>query len=422
MPQITVTQATETIAADGYKIVAEGNAMTISASDRGGVLNALKTLRQLAEPNHDTETVQRYTVPALEISDAPALAFRGLHLCWFPETDPARIEQAIRLAAYYKFNYVVLEMWGTYKYEKRPDFCWSEYAVGKDEIRRLVGMGRELGVTLFPQFNLFGHASASRGSTGKHAILDFHPEYQPLFEEDGWSWCLSNPATRGVLTDIVLELYDAFDNPPFFHLGCDEADSAGTCAQCRKTDYAALFLDHLTYFCNLFKERNCRTMMWHDMLVKRSDFKGYVANGNDRTAGLLDRLPKEMIICDWQYSAPQKDETWPTSRFFNEKGFDTIVCPWNVRSGIESLGALARDEKMFGLLETTWHHLDGETMRTMFATGARSGWGTGHSGYDVVEVDQHIRQVGWDMDRERYHYEQTGVHSLQLEPRPAGPR
>ena len=408
------------IPSDGCRIMAENGTLRIDASNVGGLLNALKTLRQLAEPNRDAEKLTSYYIPELKISDAPALAFRGIHLCWFPETDPTRIEQAIRVAAYYKFNYVTLEMWGTYQYEKRPDFCWSEYAVGKEEIRRLVGIGRELGITLFPQFNLFGHASASRGSSAKHAILSLHPEYQPLFEPDGWSWCLSNPATRAVLTDLVLELYDAFDAPPFFHLGCDEAFSAGTCPVCRKTDYGALFLDHLTYFYNLFHERGCRTMMWHDMLVTAKEFPGYVAFGNAKTAELLDRLPKGMIICDWQYAAPKKDETWPTASFFKEKGFDVLVCPWNVRDGIESLGEKAKNDPLFGILETTWHHLDGTEMRTMLATGARAAWGTGHSGYGADEVDTHLRQIGWDMPTVQY--KETGIHTWQLVPETSGPR
>lgn len=421
-PQITAAKPTEEIPLDGYRIIAERNSLQITVSNVVGALNAMKTLRQLAEPNRDSETVRAFYVPELKISDAPALAFRGLHLCWFPETDPVRIEQSIRMAAYYKFNYVVLEMWGTFRFEKRPDFCWAESAVGKDEIRRLVEIGRAEGITLVPQLNLFGHASFSRSVSSKHAVLDFHPEYLPLFEPDGWTWCLSNPTTRGVLTDLALELYDAFDAPPFFHLGCDEAHSAGTCPQCRKVDYLALLTDHLTYFNDLFKERGAKTMMWHDMLAARSEFPGYVANGVAQTAGLIDRLPKDIVVCDWQYGAPKQNETWPTTRYFKEKGFDVVVCPWNVRAGIESLGKLACDEKLFGLLETTWHHLDGAEMRTIFATGARSAWGTAHSGYDVGEVDSHLRQVGWDMDLERYRYEQTGVVPFQITPRPAGGR
>ena len=416
-------ESAEPLPPDGYTLAAENGTLNITAQNRNGVVNALKTLRQLAEPVRDAATFSHYYIPALKIRDFPALDFRGLHLCWFPETDPARIEQAIRAAAYYKFNYIVLEMWGTYQYEKRPEFCWSQYAVGKDEIRRLVEIGRAQGVTLIPQLNLFGHASASRSVSGKHAILDFHPEFQPLFEPDGWSWCLSNPATRTVLTDLVLELYDAFCAPPFFHLGCDEAFSAATtCPVCRKADYKALLLDHLTYFCDMFAERGCRTMMWHDMLIEPEEqFKGYYTFANKNTAGILDQLPKQMILCDWEYAAPKPDEKWPTMVYLQEKGFDVIACPWTNRAGIESQGALVRDRKMFGLLVTTWHHLDGGEMRTMLASGARSAWGTPHSGYDALEVDTHLRHVGWDM-KDRIGYQQTGVCPWQLDPTPNGGR
>lgn len=421
-PNVTAEKSGESIPADGYRLRAENGTLRIAASNTAGVLNALKTLRQLAEPNRDAATLSRYTVPETAISDEPATAFRGLHLCWFPETDPDRIEQAIRMAAYYKYNYVVLEMWGTFRFEKRPEFCWSEFAVGRDEIGRLVELARRQGVTLIPQFNLFGHASASRSVSGKHAILDFHPEFQPLFEPDGWTWCLSNPATRDVLTDLVLELYDAFEKPPYFHLGCDEAFSAATCPLCRKADYGALLLGHLTYFCELFGGKGCRTMMWHDMLLAPEErFKGYYAFGNKNTEGILEKLPKAMILCDWEYAAPKKVEQWPTMIYFQEKGFDVIACPWHNRAGIESQGKLVQERGLFGLLVTTWHHFDGAEMRTMLATGARAAWGTPHSGYDAIEIDAHLRQVGWDR-KERIGYQQTGVFPWQLEPRPSGPR
>lgn len=417
----TVEEEGKNVPADGYRAEASGKSLRIAASNAAGLLNALKTLRQLAEANRGTATLEYWFVPELKIEDAPAASFRGIHLCWFPETNPWRIEQGIRMAAYYKFNYCVLELWGVYRFEKHPDFCWSEYAVDKKEIRRLVALGRELGITLLPQFNLFGHASAARGSSGKHAILDFAPQYAPLFEPDGWTWCLSNPETRRALTDVVLELYDAFDAPPYFHLGCDEALSAATCRDCRRADYAALLLDHLVYFNNLLKERSCRTMLWHDMLIKpEGDFKGYVANGNDSTAGLLDKLPKEMIICDWQYDKPREKERWPTMRFFKEKGFDVIACPWNNPAGMVSQGALVRDEKLFGILCTTWHHFYGDKMFQMLAVGARAAWGTERAGMTLEHFSTHLRQIGSDAGVKRYI--DTGIHAWQVEPLTSGPK
>lgn len=422
---LETSRSAERPSPDSYKITAEGKNLRVEAPCCSGILNALKTLRQISEPNRDTMTLSCYLIPELEVTDSPTLSFRGLHLCWFPETDPVRIEQAIRMAGYYKFNYVVLEPWGTFRYEKHPEFCWSEYAVDRQEIRRLVAVARSMGVTLIPQLNLFGHASQSRSCSGKHVPLDFHPEFQPLFEPDGWTWCLANPATREFLTDLVLELYEAFDSPPYFHIGCDEAESAQTCRLCRESDYRALLLDHLTYFYQLMAERSCRTMMWHDMLIKSSDFPGYFASGNETTASVIDDLPKGMIICDWQYNEPKEDETWPTADYFAGQKFDVILCPWHERSRIDSLGAKAASAGLMGILETTWHHFNGDSMLTMLASAAGAAWGSGREGairsaYTEYQVDFHIRQIGWDM--QKVGYKQTGINPYQLDPHPSSPR
>ena len=69
-----------------------------------GLLNAFKTLRQLAEVQRGTEKVTGYFLVQCEINDAPAMEFRGIHLCIFPETPLWDIEKQIRLAAYHKFN------------------------------------------------------------------------------------------------------------------------------------------------------------------------------------------------------------------------------------------------------------------------------------------------------------------------------
>ena len=59
-------------------------------------------------------------MPALTVEDRPRHAFRAMHVCWLPETEMRTIERQIRLAAYYKFNVVVLESWGVFKSERHP--------------------------------------------------------------------------------------------------------------------------------------------------------------------------------------------------------------------------------------------------------------------------------------------------------------
>ncbi|MDR0832589.1 MAG: beta-N-acetylhexosaminidase [Candidatus Symbiothrix sp.] len=390
---------------EAYRISASGKTLRLAAADFAGIRHAFSTIRQLAESNHNGEKLVAYWIPQLEISDAPAMAFRGLHLCWLPEMRLARIEQAIRMAAYYKFNYVVLEFWGVYPFAKHPEFGWEEYKAKPEDVKRLVKLGKELGITLIPQFNIFGHASAARSGTQKHALLDRHPEYQPLFEPDGWVWCLSNPATRSYLTDIVLEMYDMFDQPPYFHIGCDEANAPESRSSLR-ADYRALLKDHILYFQKLFAERNCRIMMWHDMLIPRSDpqWKGYVANGEHFTAGLLEQLPKDIVICDWQYGHPKENETWATMRYFKELGFTVLASPWENTDGIRSQGKTIVEAKLDGMLCTTWHHFNKGTMHAILSEGAQTTWNatSNYRGADIWVFGVHLRQIGWDMSLKDY--------------------
>ena len=392
--------------------------LVVAATDLAGLRDSFKTLRQLAETFSDTASTatSRYFIPELTIDDAPTIAFRGIHLCWFPETRADFIERSIRMASYYKFNYVVLEFWGVYPFEASDAFCWSEFHTSKEEVKRLVELGKSLGVELIPQINLFGHAPAARGATGKHTILDFHPEMEPLFEPDGWTWNVYNPAARELLSKCVLELYDVFDQPEYFHIGCDEAYSAGTSFIARrKGNYVDALADWITHFHDLLKEKNCRVMMWHDMLVESSEFRGYTVGGNQRTRGLVDKLPKDIVICDWQYDAPKENETWPTTKYFMDKGFDVLACPWINVKGIRSLGQSVVDKGAYGLLCTTWHKLYGDDMRNIFTAGANAAWhATPSPAEHTGAFDRHLRQILPEI--EGRDYRTGGVYDWQVPP------
>ena len=401
--------------ADAYRLAASKGALSIEAADLGGARNAMRTLRQLAEPVRGTREVKAYFVPELTIDDAPAMAFRGIHICWFPENTPAQIERFIRLAAYYKMNKVVLEPWGTFVSEKHPELAWPGSTMTKKEIRRLVQIADGLGVTLVPQFNLFGHASGSRGSSDKHAILDLHPELQPLFEPFGWTWCLSNPETARLIEDVVAELHEAFGRPPYFHAGCDEAMDMGTCAACRRTDYAAVVQRFLTHIHGVLAARGCTMMIWHDMLLQAGDprWKGFYANGSAQAGALLDALPRDIVICDWYYGAPNKESAWPTLTYFKAKGFPVLACPWENLEGYRGLSKAVQVEKLNGMLCTAWHHLYGGSMMQIYFRAAHAMWGAPPAGgYENLVFAQHLRQIGWDVPVKAY--EDTGTVNTQL--------
>ena len=342
---------------EAYAVLANASGVKIAARTLAGVRWAAYTLRQLVIAKRGSFKTEGHIIPALSISDRPHLAFRAVHLCWFPEVRPQQIERAIRLAALLKFNYAIIEPWGMYASEKHPWWHWPNPTMTKEEVRRLVEIGRDLGITLIPQINAFGHASSSRSCTMKHMVLDIAPEYEPLFEPGGWNWCLANPETQRVLRELIAEMHEDFGNPPFFHLGCDEAQPP-SCPECVKTPNDVLVCHHITGLADFVKSRGARAMIWHDMLLEKGDprWKGFIHGGSKTTATLADTLPKDVIVCDWQYSYGDMKETrkdWPTMGYFKEKGFAVAGCPWMNYNAMKPMADYIAEIGGFGFIETT---------------------------------------------------------------------
>ena len=395
---------------EAYAASVDENGVKIAANTLAGTRWAAYTLRQLVLAKRGTFKTEGYIIPKLSITDRPHLAFRAVHLCWFPETRPQQIERAIRLAALLKFNYAIIEPWGMYKSEKHPWWGWPQANMTKAEVRRLVKIGRDIGITLIPQINCYGHASASRGCTIKHAVLDLHPEYEPLFEPcppnggrafcDGWSWCLSNPEAQRVLRELIAEMHENFGNPPFFHIGCDEAFGAQTCPACVKHPKDELLLKHISGIAAFVRSRGAQAMMWHDMLLDAGDprWKGFIKFGSKATASILDRLPKDIVICDWQYcysslNKPLKE--WPTMTHFKKHGLPVAGCAWTNDKAIKAMADHIVKIGGFGFIETTWHHLRGKNWENMYKGAAFAAWGSPVS--HGVSFQRSLRLVGHDM-------------------------
>jgi hypothetical protein len=411
---------------ESYTLVAEPARIAIGANTLKGVKLAMHTLRQAAERESSGLTLKGYWLPALKVKDEPALSFRGVHFCWFPECSAKLIEHQIRIAAYYKFNYAVVENWGVFRSERYPFLSVPDAPLTVAEAKRLTAIAKDLGVTLIPQVNIYGHAALLRSMGGKHATLDYRPEYQPLFEPfNGWNWCLSNPEALKVVRGLVEELHEAFGNPPFFHIGCDEADPP-TCPLCRAAKpYSKLVESHISAVADLLRRRGARAMMWHDMLLEKGKWRPFYANGDADEAKMVDTLPKDIVICDWYYGSDPgghdatggKSQTgkYPTLDHFVAKGFSTLTCPWREEKGIEAQMKYAREHRLFGTLETVWHHYRGREFAMMMETAANGAWGDGQPKkwrQGGRPFATHWRQVGWDMGISDY--ADTGFYDRQV--------
>ena len=413
---VAATRVIPTMDAEAYQLSVKENETQVTARTLQGVRYALYSLRQIAIPQRGTQKVEGWIVPQVTIKDHPGLSFRGIHICWFHETEPWEVERLIRLAAYYKLNYAVVESWGTFRSKSAPWYGWPDGTMTKKEIKRLKGIADDLGITLIPQINAFGHATASRGGAGKHSSLEFNPEYQPLFEPlNGWNWCLSNPEARKVLTSIIEEMHEAFGNPPYFHIGCDEANPP-SCPDCKARPYSELFMEHIRAMNDVIVARGAKTMLWHDMLLQRGDerWKGFYANGTPETAAGFLKFPHDLVICDWYYDGAK--EAYPTLDYFKSLGFNTLTCPWHNSSGTIAQGRYAYKAGIDGILGTTWHHFFGDNLVNIYFTLSNIAWNENSSFSQGGNFMTHLRQIGWDMKTKNPRH--TGTYYDELPPEP----
>ena len=393
---------------EAYEIDSRTDGVSVRANTLQGVRYALYSMRQtmLAAPRNVRKT-QWYVMPAFKISDAPALRFRGVHIPWNMKATPTEVEKRVRLAAHLKYNYAVIEPWGTFRSKRHPWWGWKEGTMTHDAVKRIVAVGKELGITLIPQIPAFGHASMGITSPGRHAILDAHGEYAPLFESlNGWNWCFSNPETLKVQFELIDELSELFDNPPYFHVGFDEA-AKPNCPRCLASDYRALVIKHIRALHAGLKERGMKMMLWHDMFLKEGDerWKGFYANGTEETVSAFETFPRDMVVCDWFYEKAK--DSYPTLAHFKKMGFEVLTCTWYERCGTAAQGAAARSLGLDGVLVTTWGYGQGKQrgkyVADMFAAGAAAAWGSPYEesplwkwGYDLDFI-RNLRDVVHDM-------------------------
>lgn len=208
-----------------------------------------------------------------------------------------------------------------------------------------------MGVEIIPMFNHLGHASACREINGKHVVLGQNPQYEYMFESYGWIWNFKRNDVYELLSKVRNELIEVCGEGSYFHIGCDEAYSIGSAE-----DESLELTKYINKVADDLKVKGRRTIMWHDMLLPKNEFEGYVATSNEKvSAAIMKNIDKNIIIADWQYWT--HDENWRTSQKLKENGFDVICCPWDNKQNINEAMNTVNSNKFFGIIHTTWHTL-----------------------------------------------------------------
>jgi hexosaminidase len=237
---------------EGYRLVVSEDQIVITAQQPQGLFYGVETLRQLLPAELESKTAppsDLWSVPVVEIEDAPRFRYRGLELDVVRHFFPASfVKKYVDLMALYKFNtfhwHLTDDQGWRVEIKKYPKLtrvgAWrKETLVGHNretphrfdgqkhggfytqaEIKEVVQYAKERFITVIPEIEMPGHARAA---------LAAYPEFActkgPFEVATGWGkfedvYCPSEK-TFTFLQDVLTEVIALFPSR-YIHIGGDE--------------------------------------------------------------------------------------------------------------------------------------------------------------------------------------------------------
>lgn len=386
--------------AEGYTLLISRNGADISARGEAGLFYGLQTLAQLMTDSRELGIA----IPAMKITDWPAIDYRAVH--WDNKHHLDRAEyyyrQIDRLASY-KINAVIWEIDDKLHYESHPEIG-SPNALSKQEVLAISRYARDRQIAISPLVQGLGHASY---------ILKHHWELRENPASD-WEFCPSNPLTYEFLFDLYRDALEAMPFGRYLHVGGDEITAIGIDQRCRQTGKTPfeLQMEWLGKVCGFATDRGLEPIFWDDMPLKFGNIWPLIIGvhddqeiiekwNTDKLDSAIDLFPPQCIYMRWNYGDPTTLAHRRLLEWYGSKGLkvmgataaslgDTPFMPRNDSRAqyIKEFSRLVADNHLEGILATNWD--DGaphpETVARGLIAQGEFGWNP-----DGRSVDQFLR-------------------------------
>jgi hypothetical protein len=314
----------------------------------------------------------------VSLTDYPSTRLRAQHLVlrppdnysdWSKSTVIDNLKEVIRLLGRYKFTHLQIWPVADIELDSHPDLwsgLWSQ-----SEVSELVDAGHDHEVTLYPEVKTIGKFFQKVGTENPNELHAEANELLEPYEEGGGvptefpeptSWRLYEDDVFDIVTDVVDELYDLFDQPEYIHMGGDEANHIGNSLD--DDDPGDLYATYANDMADHIKNTHGATpMLWHDMLVTEDNFPDYPsAHGGPpkNTASGRQQLDTDIEMCVWNYGWPTDDGTVPTEypmvETFQNEGFTVNGATWHRHDNIANLTCRCGWERgVGGMIQTAWN-------------------------------------------------------------------
>jgi len=285
----------------------------------------------------------------------------GVHLGVSSDKQAVALTEAVGHLAQLGVNTIVTEVNYGFEYQSHPELR-SPNPITKGQAGKLAAECKKYHIRLIPQFQCLGHQSWSRRTAPfltKYPQFDetpgLYPENKDIYCR---SWCPLHPEVNPIVFSLMDELLDAF-KADALHVGMDEVFLIGedACPRCKGKDKAELFAKAVNdYHQHLVGKKHVEMLMWGDRLIDSSKLKfGKWEGSENGTAGAIDLIPKDIIMCDWHYELRPAYESVP---MFLEKGFRVWPASWKKPDAAKAFAEYSltykSNPRMLGHLNTTW--------------------------------------------------------------------
>lgn len=251
------------------------------------------------------------------------------------------------------FNTIVVQITDGVKLENSP---WTprKDAWTKEEFKTWIEYTKNKSMHIVPEFQFLTHQ--------EKFFQGNYPEY--MYNSKTY-----DPRKEEVYKKVFLLIDEVIKiiNPKAIHIGHDEVAGFSKEAKWLKPGEevlpAKLFYEDIMRLYNYLKNKGLDTWIWGDMLISPDEFPELPetfkrsCHGNLSGYGkeIREKLPKEIVICDWHYKNEQ--EEFPSLTVFQGEGFRVIGTTWVEENVIKNFSKYASKHKAYGMMATTWWHV-----------------------------------------------------------------
>jgi len=240
------------------------------------------------------------------------------------------------------------------RFSSVPDLLFHENAFTPKQLSELVEYGRSRGIELIPELESFGH-------TG---FITRSPAYAHLLDDDSRATSEFtgvipvHPETLELFSKLYREISSVFSSV-YLHGGCDEVNWGGSALSRKALETKQrhqIWAEYLNSLNRIAENLGKQFIVWGDFVLHKDP-------------RILERLSKNIIVMDWNYTETNSANLKETLSKIRKKGSRAIGAPalinyqWGPRAGQDQLANIdafadayfgSKDAGSLGVILTNW--------------------------------------------------------------------